>query len=198
MTCVPKISSLDSLTIWQEKVVSFHIFAVLMEWRLRQSQCAPQGNVPVAHVQQMSWTTLQMIILVDRHRRCMKRCQKPEKLCLTRMETSSVDAKSRLIIHDLVTSYLMTYVMSHLMSHSVFVVWNSACCWQVLQVERELKHKIRPQNAFHKCVDFDFIMSCPKEDLHQLFIGLYGEHIIPASFYQYTQVCVGLIWWLGR
>jgi len=42
--------------------------------------------------------------------------------------------------------------------------------------------------VFHKCVDFDFIMSCPKEDLHQLFIGLYGEHIIPASFYQYTQV----------
>jgi len=31
-------------------------------------------------------------------------------------------------------------------------------------------------------------MSAPKEDLHQLFIGLYGEHIIPASFYRYTQV----------
>ena len=64
----------------------------------------------------------------------------------------------------------------------------SAYKWQVKQVERELKHKIRPENAFHKCIDFNFIMSCPKEDLHQLFIGLYGEHIIPAFFYQYTQV----------
>ena len=60
--------------------------------------------------------------------------------------------------------------------------------WQVKQIERVFKHKIRPENAFDKCVDFDVIMSRPKEDLHQFFIGLYGEHIIPASFYQYTQV----------
>ena len=64
----------------------------------------------------------------------------------------------------------------------------SAFKWKVKHVERELKHKIRPENAFHECVDFDFIMSCPKEDLNQLFIRLYGEHIIPASFYQYPQV----------
>ena len=36
--------------------------------------------------------------------------------------------------------------------------------------------------------NFDYIMSAPKEYLHQLCIGLYGKHIITYSFYQYTQV----------
>ena len=31
-------------------------------------------------------------------------------------------------------------------------------------------------------------MSCPKDELHQWCIGLYGEHIIPAVVYRYTQV----------
>jgi len=60
--------------------------------------------------------------------------------------------------------------------------------WQVLEVERKIKSKIRPVNAFHNALNFDFVMSAPKEDLHQLFIGLYGEHIIPATFYRYTEV----------
>jgi hypothetical protein len=32
------------------------------------------------------------------------------------------------------------------------------------------------------------LTSCPKDELHQWFIGLYGEHIIPAIVHRYTQV----------
>ena len=45
---------------------------------------------------------------------------------------------------------------------------------------RLLKHKIRPENAYFKAHDFDFILSAPKEELHQFFIGLYGDHLLPA------------------
>ncbi len=30
--------------------------------------------------------------------------------------------------------------------------------------------------------------SCPRDELHQWFIGLYGEHIIPAIVHRYTKV----------
>jgi hypothetical protein len=45
-----------------------------------------------------------------------------------------------------------------------------------------------PCNAFFKAQNFDVFMACPKEDLHQFFIGLYGDHIIPATLYEITQV----------
>jgi hypothetical protein len=38
-----------------------------------------------------------------------------------------------------------------------------------------------------KVLDFDILTSCPKDELHQWFIGLYGEHTIPAV-HRYTQV----------
>ena len=31
------------------------------------------------------------------------------------------------------------------------------------------------------------LTSCPKDELHQWFIGLYGEHIVPAIVHRYTQ-----------
>ena len=59
---------------------------------------------------------------------------------------------------------------------------------QVREVEAELRHKLFPLNAWMKVTDFNVLTSCPKDELHQWFIGLYGEHIIPAIVYRYTQV----------
>jgi len=41
-------------------------------------------------------------------------------------------------------------------------------------------------NAWMRVHNFDVLTSCPKDELHQWFIGLYGEHIIPAIVYRYT------------
>jgi hypothetical protein len=54
-----------------------------------------------------------------------------------------------------------------------------------------LKHKRRPDNAYFKAVDFDPILSAPKEELHQSFLGLDGEHLLPATMYQIEQTLRG-------
>lgn len=54
--------------------------------------------------------------------------------------------------------------------------------------ERELKHKLRPHNAFLRAKDADLPAICPREELHQFLIGLYGEYVLPSSLYTYTQV----------
>jgi len=59
---------------------------------------------------------------------------------------------------------------------------------QVAEAERELKHKLLPRNALFSAYMFDFIASCPREELHQFLIGLYGEHIIPSTFYELKKV----------
>ena len=61
------------------------------------------------------------------------------------------------------------------------------CCLQVRAAETELRHKLFPPNAWIKILNFDVLTSCPKDELHQWFIGLYGEHIVPAIMYRYTQ-----------
>jgi hypothetical protein len=56
-----------------------------------------------------------------------------------------------------------------------------------IQVDRLvwiLKHKILPDNAYFKARDFDVILSAPEEELHQLLLGLYGEHLLPATMYE--------------
>ena len=52
---------------------------------------------------------------------------------------------------------------------------------QVKEAEQHLRHKLFPPNAWMKVADFHVLTSCPKDELHQWFIGLYGEHIIPAD-----------------
>ena len=47
---------------------------------------------------------------------------------------------------------------------------------QVKDKEREIKHKLRPHNAFLRAKDLDLPASHPREELHQLLIGLYGEY----------------------
>jgi hypothetical protein len=60
--------------------------------------------------------------------------------------------------------------------------------WQVKDAELRLRHKLFPPNAWMKLTDFNVLTSCPKDELHQWFLGLYGEHIIPAIIHRYTQV----------
>ena len=55
-------------------------------------------------------------------------------------------------------------------------------------MERRIKHKLRPQNAFGMAKDLDLPASCPREELHQFLIGVYGEYVLPASVYRFTQV----------
>jgi hypothetical protein len=47
---------------------------------------------------------------------------------------------------------------------------------------------LRPDNAFLKAKDLDLPAACPREELHQFLIGLYGEYIIPASLHSYTEI----------
>jgi hypothetical protein len=39
-----------------------------------------------------------------------------------------------------------------------------------------------------KLTDFNVLTSCLKDKLHQWFLGLYCEHIIPDMVHSYTQV----------
>ncbi len=51
-----------------------------------------------------------------------------------------------------------------------------------------IKHKLFHPNAWMKVLHFNVSTSCPKDELHQWFIGLYCENIIPAIVHRYTQV----------
>jgi hypothetical protein len=59
---------------------------------------------------------------------------------------------------------------------------------QVKAKERELKHKLRPDNAFLKATGLNLPAAYPREELHQFLLGLYGEYILPATLHAYTQV----------
>jgi hypothetical protein len=45
---------------------------------------------------------------------------------------------------------------------------------QVGRIVQKLKLKLHPENAYFNALEFDAILSAPKEELHQLRIGLYG------------------------
>jgi hypothetical protein len=59
---------------------------------------------------------------------------------------------------------------------------------QVAAVEKQLKMKIRPQNAYFKLTDHDFLSHLPREELHQFLIGTYGEYVIPSSMHLIKKV----------
>jgi hypothetical protein len=59
---------------------------------------------------------------------------------------------------------------------------------KVHKMEADLRHKLFPPNAWMKVLHFNVLTSCPKDELHQWFIGLFGEHIIPAIVHRYTKV----------
>jgi hypothetical protein len=58
---------------------------------------------------------------------------------------------------------------------------------QVRAAKAEIRHKLFPPNAWMKVLHYNVLTSCPKDELHQWFIGLYVEHIIPAIMHRYTQ-----------
>jgi hypothetical protein len=55
---------------------------------------------------------------------------------------------------------------------------------QVSHIVQTLKHKLRPNRAYFKAVDFDPIIFASQEELHQRLIGLYGEHLLPVTMYE--------------
>ena len=82
---------------------------------------------------------------------------------------------------------LISWICNHISYMISYVTYTSIPC-QVKEKEKELKHKLRPDNAFLKAKDLNLPAACPREELHQFLIGLYGEHVLPASLYAYTQV----------
>jgi len=85
---------------------------------------------------------------------------------------------------------------------------------KVSAFEQRIKHKLLPCNAWRLIPLFELFMSCPKDELHQWYdniclqqltylwykscitnvyvvtryLGLFGDHIVPAILYKYTQV----------
>jgi hypothetical protein len=57
---------------------------------------------------------------------------------------------------------------------------------QVCAAEAKLRHELFQPNAWMKVLHFNVLTSCPKDELHQWFVGLYGEHIIPTIMHCYT------------
>ena len=86
------------------------------------------------------------------------------------------------IVSDVVPDLIpMSYMISYLISYPI----------QVERLVRQLKHKLRPENAYFKAHNFDAILSAPKEELHQILIGLYGDHVLPATKYEIEKVLRG-------
>ncbi len=96
------------------------------------------------------------------------------------------------IVHDIV--YDMIYMISYkynvdiicdiVYDIDVHIRYFSDFSSQVEKLVRILKHKLRPDKAYFKVQGFDPILSASKEELHQLLIGLYGEHLLPATMYE--------------
>lgn len=59
---------------------------------------------------------------------------------------------------------------------------------KVKEKQRELKCKLMPHNAWMDVKDFELFTRCPKDELHQWFLGLYGEHIIPAVVHKISSL----------
>ena len=75
--------------------------------------------------------------------------------------------------------------------YTIVIAVNISGLWFVTQVKKpvqSLKHKLRPDNAYFKATDFDAILSALKEELHQLLLGQYGEHLLPATMYETEKV----------
>ena len=54
----------------------------------------------------------------------------------------------------------------------------------VKAVERRLRHRLLPRNAWQLVPFFELFLSAPKDELHQWYLGLFGDHIVPAVLYR--------------
>ena len=59
---------------------------------------------------------------------------------------------------------------------------------QVEEIERKLKHKLRPYNAYLNAKGLDPPSAFQLEELHQFLIGLYGDYVIQSTTYKYHKV----------
>ncbi len=73
------------------------------------------------------------------------------------------------------------YDIAYDIRYDISLIWCFSI--QASEMEQALKHKLRPDNANFKAVDFDPILSASKEELHQLLLGLYDKHLLPAPMY---------------
>jgi len=69
----------------------------------------------------------------------------------------------------------MIYTILYPMIHTVK---KYVCPIQVEELERLLKCKLRPRNAYLNATLLELFMVCPREELHQFLIGLYGDYIM--------------------
>jgi hypothetical protein len=86
------------------------------------------------------------------------------------------------VVYDIIPD-VMSDIVSDIISDAYF--------FQVETLVRQLKHKLRPENAYFNAHNFDAILSAPKEELHQFLIGLYGDHLLPATKYEIEKVLRG-------
>ena len=79
-------------------------------------------------------------------------------------------------------SHTISYTISYMISIAIVLI--SSVSPQVAAAERKLKHKLYPVNAMLEIEHCDTLQAAPKEELHQMLIGFYGEHVVPATFYE--------------
>jgi hypothetical protein len=58
----------------------------------------------------------------------------------------------------------------------------------VKAVEKRLRHSLHLRNAWRLVPFFELFLSAPKDELHQWYLGLFGDHIVPAVLYRCTQI----------
>ncbi len=72
------------------------------------------------------------------------------------------------------------------------ISWLDDKLCQVKAKEKEIKHKLCPHNEFLHAKDLDPLHPpavCPREELHQFLLCLYGEYVLLSSFaHVHTQV----------
>ena len=82
------------------------------------------------------------------------------------------------MLHRLViTRYIAYEITCYIMICSIFF---SACPSRKTTETKAL--------GYYEARNFDFHQSCPREELHQFLIGLYGDYVIPSTLYEVEQV----------
>ncbi len=51
-----------------------------------------------------------------------------------------------------------------------------------------LRHRLLQRPAWRLVLFFELFISAPNDELHQWYLVLFGDHIVPAVLYHYTQV----------
>jgi hypothetical protein len=88
------------------------------------------------------------------------------------------------MIYTISYKYNVDIVSDIVYDIDIHVKYFSDFSTQVEKLVQILKHKLRQDNAYFKAQSFNPIISAPKEELHQLLIGLYGELLLPATMYE--------------